>query len=169
MPTTKIEDAKAPVKAAEAVKTEVKTEAKAAVAPKAPAAKSQPAKEQPKEQPAAKKAPAKKAAAKKPAAKKEAPKAAAKKEAPKAAAKKAPAKKAAKKPAKKAAAKKIVEPKKFIIQNTADQGIAYTDVVKKVNKAYKDTIKTLEIYVKSEENKAYYVINGTVTGSVDLF
>ena len=131
MPTTKIEDAKAPVKAAEAVKTEVKTEAKAAVAPKAPAAK--------------------KAAAKKPAAKK------------------APAKKAAKKPAKKAAAKKIVEPKKFIIQNTADQGIAYTDVVKKVNKAYKDTIKTLEIYVKSEENKAYYVINGTVTGSVDLF
>ena len=152
MPTTKIEDAKAPVKAAEAVKTEVKTEAKAAA-----------------KKPAAKKAPAKKAAAKKPAAKKEAPKAAAKKEAPKAAAKKAPAKKAAKKPAKKAAAKKIVEPKKFIIQNTADQGIAYTDVVKKVNKAYKDTIKTLEIYVKSEENKAYYVINGTVTGSVDLF
>ena len=155
MPTTKIEDAKAPVKAAEAVKTEVKTEAKAAVAPKAPAAKKAAAKK-----PAAKKAPAKKAAAKKPAAKKEAPKAAAKK---------APAKKAAKKPAKKAAAKKIVEPKKFIIQNTADQGIAYTDVVKKVNKAYKDTIKTLEIYVKSEENKAYYVINGTVTGSVDLF
>ena len=140
MPTTKIEDAKAPVKAAEAVKTEVKTEAKAAVAPKAPAAKKAPAKKA-----AAKKPAAKKAAAKKPAAKKEAPKAAAKKEAPKA------------------------EPKKFIIQNTADQGIAYTDVVKKVNKAYKDTIKTLEIYVKSEENKAYYVINGTVTGSVDLF
>ncbi len=99
------------------------------------------------------KAVAKKAATKKPAAKK-------------AAAKKPAAKKAA---AKKAAPKKIVEPKKFIIQNNADQGISYTDIVKKVNKAFKDNIKTLDIYVKAEEGKAYYVINGNVTGSVDLF
>ena len=97
-------------------------------------------------------------------------------EAPKAVAKKAATKKAAaKKPAakktaaKKAAPKKIVEPKKFIIQNNADQGISYTDIVKKVNKAFKDNIKTLDIYVKAEEGKAYYVINGNVTGSVDLF
>ena len=70
---------------------------------------------------------------------------------------------------KKAAPAKIVEPKKFIIQNSADQSISYTDIVKKVNKAYKETIKSLEIYVKSEENKAYYVVNGGVTGSVDLY
>ena len=103
----------------------------------------------------------------------EAPKAEVKKAAPakktaakKPAAKKAPAKKA---PAKKAAPAKIVEPKKFIVQNQADQSISYTDIVKKVNKAYKETIKSLEIYVKSEENKAYYVVNGGVTGSVDLY
>ncbi len=82
------------------------------------------------------------------------------------AAKKPAAKKAT---AKKAAPAKIVEPRKFIIQNQADQSISYADIVKKVNKAYKDAIKTLEIYVKSEENKAYYVVNGDVTGSVDLY
>ena len=87
-------------------------------------------------------------------------------EAPKTEVKKAPAKKTA---AKKAAPAKVVEPRKFIIQNQADQSISYADIVKKVNKAYKDTIKTLEIYVKSEENKAYYVVNGDVTGSVDLY
>ena len=105
------------------------------------------------------KAPAKVEAAA-PAAKKAAP------AAKKPAAKKAPAKKAS---AKKAAPAKIVEPKKFIVQNQADQSISYTEIVKKVNKAYKDTIKSLEIYVKSEENKAYYVVNGGVTGSVDLY
>ena len=135
---------------AEAPKTEVKK----------PAAKKTAAKK-----PAAKKAPAK-TAAKKPAAKKAPAKAAAKAPAKKAAAKKPAAKKA---PAKKAAPAKIVEPKKFIIQNSADQSISYTEIVKKVNKAYKDTIKSLEIYVKSEENKAYYVVNGGVTGSVDLY
>ena len=135
---------------AEAPKTEVKK----------PAAKKTAAKK-----PAAKKAPAK-TAAKKPAAKKAPAKAAAKAPAKKAAAKKPAAKKA---PAKKAAPAKIVEPKKFVIQNSADQGVSYETVVKKVNKAFKDKIKTLDIYVKSEEGKAYYVVNGEVTGSVDLF
>ena len=131
--------------------TEVKAEA-----PKAEVKKAAPAKKTAAKKPAAKKAPAKKAAAK----------TAAKAPAKKAAAKKPAAKKA---PAKKAAPAKIVEPKKFIIQNSADQSISYTDIVKKVNKAYKETIKSLEIYVKSEENKAYYVVNGDVTGSVDLY
>ena len=171
MPTAKKADevkAVAPA-AAEAPKTEVKVEAKKAPAKKETAAK----------KPAAKKAPAKKTAAKKPAAKKApAKKADAKVEAKAAPAKKAVAKKpAAKKAAaKKAAAKKapaakkaIVEPKKFIIQNSADQGISYTDIVKKVNKAFSDKIKTLEIYVKAEEGKAYYVVNGNVTGDVNLF
>ena len=133
------------------VATEVKAEA-----PKAEVKKAAPAKKTAAKKPAAKKAPAKKAAAK----------TAAKAPAKKAAAKKPAAKKA---PAKKAAPAKIVEPKKFIIQNSADQSISYTDIVKKVNKAYKETIKSLEIYVKSEENKAYYVVNGGVTGSVDLY
>lgn len=65
--------------------------------------------------------------------------------------------------------KAITEPKKFIIQNQADQGISYSEIIKKVNRAIKINIKSLEIYVKSAENKAYYVVNGSVTGSVDLF
>ena len=103
----------------------------------------------------AKKPVAKKVATKKPAAKKTA-------------AKKPAAKKvAAKKPAKKAA-KKTVAPKKFVIQAMGNE-VSYDAVVKKVNKAYKENIKTLEIYVKPEENKAYYFINGKDDGSVDLF
>ena len=105
-----------------------------------------------------------KAEAKKPAAK-----AAAKTTTKKPAAKKTAAKTTAKKPAAKKAAAKIVEPKKFVIQNSADESVTYDAIVKKVNKAYKDTIKTLDIYVKSEEGKAYYVVNGVVTGSVDLY
>lgn len=99
----------------------------------------------------------------------EAKKPAAKAAAKKPAAKKTVAKTTAKKPAAKKAAAKIVEPKKFVIQNSADESVTYDAIVKKVNKAYKDTIKTLDIYVKSEEGKAYYVINGVVTGSVDLY
>ena len=43
-------------------------------------------------------------------------------------------------------------------------------VVEKVQAAV--TIKdvaSLDIYVKAEEGKAYYVINGEATGAVDLF
>ncbi|MBO4578686.1 MAG: hypothetical protein J5715_00900 [Clostridiales bacterium] len=94
----------------------------------------------------AKKACAKKACAKKPAAKKT----------------------TAKNPAAKKVAKKTVAPKKFVIQ-AAGSEVSYDAVVKKVNKAYKENIKTLEIYVKPEENKAYYFINGKDDGSVDLF
>lgn len=99
----------------------------------------------------------------------EAKKPAAKAAAKKPAAKKTAAKTTAKKPAAKKTAAKIVEPKKFVIQNSADESVTYDAIVKKVNKACKDTIKTLDIYVKSEEGKAYYVVNGVVTGSVDLY
>ncbi|SES08751.1 DUF6465 family protein [Lachnobacterium bovis] len=34
---------------------------------------------------------------------------------------------------------------------------------------HKDAIKTMEIYVKPEENAAYYVVNKTETGKVELF
>jgi len=113
-------------------------------------------------------------------AKVEAPKAEAKVEAPKAevkkeTAKKAPAKKAAtttkKAPAKKAAAK--VET--VITVQFQGNEVSIASVEEKVkaqfvaegNKA--SSIKSLNVYVKPEESSAYYVINGDITGRVDLF
>lgn len=129
-------------------KAEVKTEVKEApkAAEKAPAKK-------------AAKAPAKKtAAAKKEPAKKEvAPK---KETAPK---KEAAAKKA---PAKKAAVKETV--------NFQFRGKSYTpdDLLKSCKDVWKydlggkeEDLKTIELYVKPEENTTYYVINGDITGS----
>ena len=49
------------------------------------------------------------------------------------------------------------------------------DVLAKVKAIYvadghrESSIKSLQIYMKPEEFKAYYVINGKITGSVDLF
>lgn len=65
--------------------------------------------------------------------------------------------------------KKAVVPT-VMIQNMADQTISYDDVVAKVQAASEGIeITSLDIYVKAEEGKAYYVINGDVTGDVDLF
>ena len=65
--------------------------------------------------------------------------------------------------------KKAVVPT-VMIQNMADQTISYDDVVVKVQAAAEGIeITSLDIYVKAEEGKAYYVINGDVTGDVDLF
>lgn len=137
----KAEDVKAEVK--EAPKTEVKEAPKAEV------------KEAAKE-----KAPAKKAPAKKAEAKEKAP-------AKKAAAKKAPVKKtAAKAPAKKAAVKETV--------NFQFRGKSYTpeellkickDVWKYDLNGKDEDFKSVELYVKPEENTTYYVINGNITGS----
>lgn len=68
----------------------------------------------------------------------------------------------------KTAARKRVKPN-FVIQNSADQSVTYDDILKKVKAAYTDEIKSVDIYVKAEEGKAYYVINGDVTGDVNLF
>ena len=79
----------------------------------------------------------------------------------------APAEKPARKP--RAPRKKAVVPN-FVIQNSADDGITYASVVEKVQAAV--TIKdvtSLDIYVKAEEGKAYYVVNGEAAGVVDLF
>lgn len=106
--------------------------------------------------------PAKKAPAKKAAAEKKAP--AAKKET----VKKAPAKKA---PAKRAAAKK--EAVKAIV-NLQFSGKSYTDedLIKIAKDVWKYDLgnksadfKSVELYVKPEESRAYYVINGETTGS----
>lgn len=108
------------------------------------------------EAPVVEKAPAKKAPAKKAAEKKEV------------AEKKAPAKKA---PAKKAAAKTET----VITLEFGDYSAIMATVEEKVKAQYvaeghkASSIKTLNIYVKPFENSAYYVVNGDVTGRVDLF
>lgn len=114
------------------------------------------------EAPVVEKAPAKKAPAKKAEAKKAT---AEKKEV---AEKKAPAKKA---PAKKAAAKAET----VITLEFGDYSAIMATVEEKVKAQYvaeghkASSIKTLNIYVKPFENSAYYVVNGDVTGRVDLF
>ena len=130
--------------------TEVKKEEVKKEAPKAEVKKEAPKKEAPK------KAEVKKAEVKKAPAKKEAPK----KEAPKkAAAKKAPAKKA--------------EVKETFAVQFAGKDYASDVIVKLVKDAYKATknkaaIKTLNVYVNTDDSRAYYVINDEFHGSVEL-
>ena len=79
----------------------------------------------------------------------------------------APAEKPARKP--RVPRKKAVVPN-FVIQNSADDGITYASVVEKVQAAVTiQDVKSLDIYVKAEEGKAYYVVNGEAAGAVDLF
>ena len=105
----------------------------------------------------------------------EAKKAEVKKEAPKKAeAKKAPAKKEAPKKAaaKKAPAKKAEVKETFAVQ-FAGKDYASDVIVKLVKDAYKATknkaaIKTLNVYVNTDDSRAYYVINDEFHGSVEL-
>lgn len=103
----------------------------------------------------------------------------------KAEAKKAPAKKAAavkktavkKAPAKKAAAPKKAATKKAEVKETVNfqfSGKSYTpdallsickDVWKYDLNGKEEDFKSVELYVKPEENTTYYVINGDITGS----
>ena len=65
--------------------------------------------------------------------------------------------------------KKAVDPN-FVIQNNAEDGITYAAVVEKVQAAITiQDVTSLDIYVKAEEGKAYYVVNGEAAGAVDLF
>ena len=65
--------------------------------------------------------------------------------------------------------KKAVVPN-FIIQNSAEDSITYADVVAKVQAVVTvQDVTSLDIYVKAEEGKAYYVVNGEAAGAVDLF
>lgn len=77
-------------------------------------------------------------------------------------------KKAVKKaPAARTRKKKVVP--NFVIQSSADQSITYEAVIEKVKAAFDGEVTSVDIYVKPEEGKAYYVINGDVTGAVDLY
>lgn len=125
---------------------EKKVEVKAADV-KAPEVKAGVKKEAVKKTPAAKKAPAKKA----PAAKKETVK--------KETVKKAPA---AKKPVVKEEVNFQFSGKSY----TSEDLIRITrDVWKYDLNGKEEDVKSIELYVKPEENTAYYVINGDVTGS----
>jgi glucan-binding YG repeat protein len=125
---------------------EKKVEVKAAEV-KAPEVKAEIKKEAVKKTPAAKKAPAKKA----PAAKKETVK--------KETVKKAPA---AKKPVVKEEVNFQFSGKSY----TSEDLIRITrDVWKYDLNGKEEDIQSIELYVKPEENTAYYVINGDVTGS----
>ena len=105
----------------------------------------------------------------------EAPVVEVKEEVKKAPAKKAPAKKVAteekKAPAKKAAAKaETVITLEFgdytTVMSTVEEKVKAQIVAEGVKAS---SIKSLNIYVKPFENAAYYVVNGDVTGRVDLF
>lgn len=125
---------------------EKKVEVKAAEV-KAPEVKAEVKKEAVKKTPAAKKAPAKKA----PEAKKETVK--------KETVKKAPA---AKKPVVKEEVNFQFSGKSY----TSEDLIRITrDVWKYDLNGKEEDVKSIELYVKPEENTAYYVINGDVTGS----
>ena len=59
---------------------------------------------------------------------------------------------------------------KIVIRNSADDSITYTSVVEKIQAAITmQDVTSLDIYVKAEEGKAYYVVNGEVAGVVNLF
>lgn len=85
------------------------------------------------------------------------------------------AKKTTKKATKKAAAKKVVEKKTNLVVQYFGKSVTEEEIVEKVKAAYSaetgkkaTSIKVLDIYVKPEENAAYYVVDSKVTGRVDL-
>lgn len=86
-------------------------------------------------------------------------------------AKKPAAKKTAtKKPAaKKPAAKKAAIESKVVIQTNGSEATAEDLVNKSIAAAGVKTVKKVDVYVRPEINKVYYVINGDVLGEFDLF
>ncbi|MCC8137416.1 MAG: DUF6465 family protein [Clostridiales bacterium] len=78
--------------------------------------------------------------------------------------------------AKKAVAKAAKKPlKEEVYLQYAGKEINKEDLVKRVKEIWTKDLKnkvgdiaTITIYLKPEENKAYYVINGDVSGSIDL-
>lgn len=57
----------------------------------------------------------------------------------------------------------------FIIQNADNKGISYNEILKRIYILFEGRIKSLNVYVKSEEGKAYYVVDNKIAGSIDLF
>ena len=85
------------------------------------------------------------------------------------------AKKAAdetKKTVAKVAEKKEAAAKAAVVLQFAGKEINTDEIVKAAKKAYaesnKAAVKNITVYVKPEDNAAYYVVNGDVTGKIDL-
>lgn len=77
-------------------------------------------------------------------------------------------------PVKKAPAKKTAVKETVYLQYLGKE-IDKDEVIKKVKEVWTKTLKnkisdisTITIYLKPEENAAYYVVNGEVTGSLEL-
>ena len=83
-------------------------------------------------------------------------------------------KKAAEKPATEKKPVKKQEVKTSIAVQYMGKDISDKDMAALVKKDWTNAkhkvgdIKTMDLYVKTEENKVYYVINGTETGSVEI-
>ena len=77
-------------------------------------------------------------------------------------------------PAKKAAAKKTAVKEEVVLQfagkevNTTDIMKNVKDIWTKVLKNKVSDMKSVTIYLKPEESAAYYVVNGDVTGKIEL-
>ena len=118
------------------------------------------------------KAPAEEVKAAAPAAEVQAPEV--KKEAPK---KATTAKKAAepkKAPARRTAAKKAAEVETSVYVQYAGREVTVKELVAEAKSAYiaeghkEEDIKTIDVYVKPEENAAYYVVNGSDGNKIEL-
>ncbi|MCF0131871.1 MAG: histone [Pseudobutyrivibrio sp.] len=84
---------------------------------------------------------------------------------------------AVKKTATKAATKAVAKAKKAVVKTAVVQyqGIEFTmdEAIKKAEAGFKKdykkkAIEEISVYVKPEERKIYYVVNGDCVGSVDL-
>ena len=85
------------------------------------------------------------------------------------AAKTTAAKKPGRKPGKKAALKTT------LALEIGENSFSYDDLVKNAKNVYRydmkkkvSDIKTIDLYIKPEENKVYFVINGEDSGSYDI-
>lgn len=147
--TEKIVKAAEPVVTAKAEEKKIETAAPAAEAPKTEVKAAEAPKAEKK--PVEKKSAAKKAAAP---------------------AKKAEKPAAAKKAEKPAAEKKAAAKSEKVVLQFGDKEINIDDIVANCKAAYKNgtkkQVKTIEVYVKPEDSKAYYVINGKEASSIDL-
>ena len=65
------------------------------------------------------------------------------------------------------------EPTEEMLLQFGENEVSLTDISAKVKQSYqesdsKEELKDMKVYIKPEDNKAYYVINGEIEGSVDL-
>lgn len=87
---------------------------------------------------------------------------------------KTPAKAAVAKPETKAAENNNVEVKADLFVEFGNAQVSMDKVVEDVKKTFaaqgnKEEVKSVKVYLKPEEQTAYYIVNGTVSGKMDVF